>query len=231
MRLKFFTLASSFLAVLFVAYSAVAQENESSKNKVGYIRFWNMLPPANGTFDLRRSGGNPSEANLYTKVPAYRYSSYRELVPGTYNVAVYRTTDANTALKTFTVNLKPNSFFTILVSPEGGAVNVQLFDDTIDPKVASAMLTVRNYFPGLTVDVSSATQSIVSSLPYGKSFVAGNFPFKKIPLTLRTRLPNGTPTESEAEVDFLESKRCTLLIIPDPYGRFRPRVTIDGRNL
>jgi hypothetical protein len=47
---------------------------------------------------------------------------------------------------------------------------------------------------------------------------------------LRTKLPNGTPAESTAEADFTASKKATVLIIPDSYGRFRPRVTADGTN-
>jgi hypothetical protein len=35
----------------------------------------------------------------------------------------------------------------------------------------------------------------------------------------------------KAEADFVASKRGTLLVIPDTYGRFRPRVTIDGKDL
>ncbi len=134
-------------------------------------------------------------------------------------------------MKTLSLDVRPNSYFTILVSPEGGVLNVQLINDTLDPKAATATLMVRNFYPGLTVSVTSGTQNIVNALPYGQSYIANGFPLKRTPLTLRSRLPDGTLTESEAEADFVASKRATLLIIPDTYGRFRPRVTIDGKNL
>jgi hypothetical protein len=234
MQLRSFTLASSSLIAFFAIHLAAAQNSESaalSKNKFGYVRFWNMLPPANGTLDLRKLGGEPSEANLFAKAPSYRYSSYKELAPARYNLAVYKTGDNNTPLKTFSLDVKLNSYFTILVSPEGGVLNVQLINDTLDPKVPAATLIVRNFYPGLTVSVASGTQSIVNALAYGQSYTASDLPLKRTPLTLRSRLANGTPTESEAEADFVASKRGTLLIIPDTYGRFRPRVTIDGKNL
>ena len=190
-----------------------------------------MLPPENGTFDLRKTGGNPSEAILYAKVPSYRYSSYREITPASYNLSVYRTGETSTALKTFTLDIKPNSYFTILVAPGNGAITVQTINDTLDPKAAAGTLIVRNLFPGLTISVASMSQALVNSLAYGQSISVGGLALKRLPLTLHSRLANGVSTESEAEADFAASKRATLLIIPDTYGRFRPRVTIDGRNL
>ena len=123
MQLRSFTLASSSLMAFFAIHLATAQDSAAtSTNKFGYVRFWNMLPPANGTFDLRKLGGEQSEANLFAKAPSYRYSSYRELAPARYNVAVYKTGDNSTPLKTFSLDVKLNSYFTILVSPEGGVL-------------------------------------------------------------------------------------------------------------
>lgn len=146
-------------------------------------------------------------------------------------MAIYKKGDRRTPLKIVTVDLRPETFFTILVSPQGGVINVEVIDDTNDPKASFGTLTIRNYFTGLTVAVSSDTQKIIDALAFGRSYVASGFPLSKLALTLRTSLPNGTPAESGAEADFVASKRATLLIIPDSYGRFRPRVTIDGKNL
>ena len=197
--------------------------------KQGYVRFWNMLPAANGKFDLRKVG-DPAGTNLFSGTP-YRYASYIGLAVGRYRLVVYKSGDQATPLKTFDVDLKPESYFTVLMSPPAGAMNIELLKDTIDPKATTATLTVRNYFPGLTVAVFSADKQIVDALAYGQSQTVEGLAATNMPLTLRTKLPTGMAAESGAEADFRTSKRATLLIIPDSYGRFRPRVTIDGKNL
>jgi hypothetical protein len=153
-----------------------------------------------------------------------------EFPVGRQQLSVYKKGDRTTPLKLINIDLKPDTFFTILVSPKAGSLTIDVFDDTNDPKAAGGTLTIRNYFVGLTVDVSSGAQKIVDALPYGQSYVATGLPSGRLPLNLHTRLPNGTPADSEAEADFNASHRATLLIIPDSYGRFRPRVTIDGKN-
>ncbi len=232
MQSKFFTLAISLLLASLVATKAKAQDEQPPAPKIGkqgYVRFWNMLPAGNGKFDLRKVG-DAAGTNLFSGT-SYRYASYTGLAVGRYRLVVYKSGDQATPLKSFDVDLKPDSYFTVLMSPQAGAMNIELLQDTIDPKATTATLTVRNYFPGLTVAVSSGDKPIVDTLAYGQSYKAEGLPVAVMPLTLRTKLPNGTPAESGAEVDFRVSKRATLLIIPDPYGRFRPRVTIDGKNL
>ena len=107
--------------------------------------------------------------------------------------------------------------------------DVQVIDDTPDPKATSATLVIRNFYPGLTVSVSTDSGMLVDGLAYGATYQATGLPSKRLPLGLKTKLPNGTEAESGAEADFVASKRGTLLVIPDSYGRFRPRVTIDGK--
>ena len=157
---------------------------------------------------------------------AYRYSSYREVNIGRYRLGVFKAA-TNAPLKVFDVDVKLNSFFTILISPQ----SVEMLEDTTDPKAASGTLIIRNYFYGVSVNVASDSRALVDELPYGQTRVATGLPLARVPLTIHTRLPNGTPAESGAEVDLLHSKRATLLLIPDSYGRFSPRVAIDGTNL
>ncbi len=210
-----------------LAFAQIEAQSNQPKQKVAYLRFWNMLPPGNGTFDLRRLGAPPSEGMIAGKVPAYRYASYQELTPGVYTLGVFKSGEEKTPLRTLNVPLKPDSFFTVLVMPG----DVQVIDDTPDPKATSATLVIRNFYPGLTVSVSTDSGMLVDGLAYGATYQATGLPSKRLPLVLKTKLPNGTEAESGAEADFVASKRGTLLVIPDSYGRFRPRVTIDGKNL
>jgi hypothetical protein len=190
-----------------------------------------MLPPSNGKLDLEKAGASSSEANPFAGAASYRYSSYTELPVGRYQFAVYKSGDRTTPLKNLTIDIRPNTYFTVVVSPQGSALSVELVNDTNDPEASQAILIVRNYFPGLTVGVSTGSQTIIDALGYGQSQLKAGLPLERIPLTLRTKLSNGTPAESGAEADFKAAKRATVLIIPDSYGRFRPRVTVDGRNL
>lgn len=224
MKSRFFTLASSFFLILSSSLECHGQSASAPIPKTGYIRFWDMAPATSGTFEVCKAG-ETSGASLLSGTP-YQYSSYVQFPPGRYRLAVFRKGDRNTPLKTFDIDLKGDSFFTIIVSPQ----SIDIFDDTNDPKAASGTLTIRNYFPGLTVSVASDTQQLAEAVSYGQASVATGLALKRVPLTLRTKLPNGTPAESTAEADFTASKKATILIIPDSYGRFRPRVTSDGTN-
>ncbi len=225
MKLKFSTLATS----CFFGLLAASSHAQGTAAKTGFLRFWNMLPAANGTFELRKPGGSSSEGTLLKGI-SFQYSSYAEFPPGTYQLSVFKT-GTTTPLKTFNLNLQANAFFTIIVGPKAGAIDVEVTNDTNDPKAESGTLAIRNYFPGITVNAATDSQSLVDGLNYGQTVVRTGLPLARTPITLHSKLPDGKPVESGAEADFKAgAKRATLLIIPDPYGRFRPRVTIDGKE-
>jgi hypothetical protein len=223
MKSKSFTLASSFFLLLACSLQGEAQ-GQSPAPKMGYIRFWDMVPAANGAFEVCKVGETSGPSLL--SGTAYQYSSYVGFPAGQYRLGVFKKGNRDTALKTLNLDLKAETFFTIIVSPQ----SVDMFDDTNDPKTTAGTLTIRNYFPGLIVSVAAETKAIAEPVLYGQATAASGFPLKRVPLTLRTKLPNGTPAESTAEADFTASKKATVLIIPDSYGRFRPRVTADGTN-
>ncbi len=153
MQLKYFTLGSKFALCLAFAISAARAQTPTASPtegpKVGYIRFWDMLPPANGSFVLQKAGTSPSEGAPAITATSYQYSGYVEFPAGRLRLAVFKNTDPNTALKEFDINLQPNTFFTILVGPKaGGSGNIELIDDTVLPNVPPGTLTIRNCFPG-----------------------------------------------------------------------------------
>jgi len=229
MRSKFSTLAISCLLYGLVAVPAYGQTASPSRGaKPGFIRFWNMLPPTSGRLEVRKVGSPSSEAPLLSGI-AYVYSSYTEFPSARYRLTLTKAGE-DAPLKLLDIDLKPDSYFTILVSPQAGTLGVEVFDDTIDPKATTGTLTVRNFFIGTSVTVSFESRNIVEALPYGKTQTVGSLPLLRVPLTLHTRLPNGKPAESGAEADLRASKRATLLIIPDSYGRFCVRVALDGKN-
>lgn len=229
MSLRFSTLASSAFGFVLATGLAAGQPNPSPAPKVGFIRFWDMLPAANGSFEIRKLNASQSEPALLNAT-AYQYSRYTDVPAGRYQLAVFSKSHPQAAIRTFDVDLKPDIYLTLIVTPQNGSINVEVTDDTQDPRASAATLMLRNYFPGTTVSVSAGTKTIINNLVYGQS-VKADFPLERVSLTLHTRLPDGKPAQAGAEMDFRSSNRATLLIIPDSYGRFRARVTSDGKNL
>src|ERR1700758_4272604 len=107
MRLKYCTLASNIVLSLFVTTTCLPQ-TPSPQQKFGYIRFWDMLPPANGSFDVRKANAPLSEGALFS-ARAYQYTSYTEIPVGKYQLAVAKKGDS-APLKLFAVDVKPDSF-------------------------------------------------------------------------------------------------------------------------
>jgi hypothetical protein len=152
-----------------------------------------------------------------------------EVPAGRTRFAVFKQSDANTPLRNLDVDLKPNTFFTILVGPRAGSSdNIEVIDDTITPDTPAGAVVIRNFFPGVRVSVAAGSRTLADNVGYGESRAIPGLGAAAVQLTLRTNLLDGTPSESGAELEFRRSPRATLLIIPDTYGRFRPRVTSDG---
>jgi hypothetical protein len=225
MRLRYYTLASSLFSITALTLASYAQTSSPSPPKAGYIRLWQMTPAAAGAFEVRKVVPSGSEGSLLT-ARAYQCSSYLEFPVARYQLGVFNK-GSTAPRKIFDIDLKVDTYFTILISPQ----SIDMFDDTNDPKTTSATLTVRNYFPGSTLSVSAGSKVLSNSLSYGQAVQVPGFPFEVAHLALQGKLPDGKLTASDLEVDFKHNSRATLLVIPDSYARFRPRLTFDGKNL
>lgn len=189
-----------------------------------------MLPPANGTFSLRKAGSASSDPDLLT-ARSYDYSSYNGLAPGIYRLGVYKAGNTVTAFKTIAIDLRADTYFTVLLSPASGRMNIEVVDDTITRSQNSRTLTIRNYFPGARVQATALDEKLDDVLAYGQSYTRSGFSKARIKIHLSVTLANGLPIETSIEPDFLPSTRATILIIPDSYDRLAPIVTFDGKNL
>ncbi|HVF72193.1 MAG TPA: hypothetical protein VM940_11355, partial [Chthoniobacterales bacterium] len=127
MKSKFFTLANSSLLLIACCLPARGQGDPPAA-KMGYIRFWDMAPATNGSFEVCKVDDKSGPSLL--SGTAYQYSSYIAFPPGAYRLAVYKKGNRDTALKTFSLDVKPETFFTIIVSPQA----IEAFVDTNDPK-------------------------------------------------------------------------------------------------
>ncbi len=115
-----------------------------------------------------------------------------------------------------------------------GRPDVLLVDDTIDPKTDDGLsrVVVRHFFPGASITINTGTQPVGAPLTFGDTATFSGLPLH--PTTTLTLLATGLgPTTKvwKVEVDFSVGRRATMLVIPDPYGRFRPQLVLDGSVL
>lgn len=204
-----------------------------------------MVPKAGSNFDLVATN-NPS-VPLATATGMNLLSTYNDLPPARYTLQVFPAGDRQTPLKNLDAPLRDGSYVTILVheasgtaaspnpgtsaSPTPAAQNsslvVELVDDTPDPAKPDNQLTVRQYCPGARVIVSTATKQMTDTLNYGASQTLTGLPSSTVPLVARAATRIGARTFN-AEADFTGTYRTTLLLMDDPYGRFKPRLVQDG---
>jgi hypothetical protein len=107
---KFMRRTKILLTACFLCALALLRiYGQTPASKLGYIRFWNMLPAANGKFDLRNAGASAG-TNLFSGT-SYQYASYVGLAVERYHLVVYKSGDQVTPLKSFDVDLKAGELF------------------------------------------------------------------------------------------------------------------------
>ena len=202
------------------------------KPKHGYIRFWNMLPKGSGPLLLQQKGAAPDAAPIATAEPLNYYASYEPVAPAKYALSVVRAGNTSAPLQQFNLLLRSDVYVTFLAREVNGKPTVEMLDDTYDPAAVTAgRITIRNHFPDAQVTVTGDASIQSRLLSCGDFQVLDGFPLRPVLLEMQAKLPNGKTQRWSAEVDFRSSKRATLLVMADPYGRFRPRVSADGPNL
>jgi hypothetical protein len=207
------------------------------KRPKGFVRLWNMLPKGTGNLLLLLKNDPPGMAPIATAEPGNFYAGYQQMPQAQYSYIVVREGDRKVPIEHFEVILRENVYVTFLATLEQGKPKVQLIDDTYDPTTVSAgRLTVRNYFPDARISVAGGdgkTQSRVQSkaLGTGESEVLDGFNVGSVAVQMKAALPDGKTQQWSSDIDFRISKHASLLVVPDPYGRFRPRVSYDGATV
>lgn len=202
----------------------------AKKPKEGYFRFWNMLPRDGGDLVLLHDNGTPEGDPLLHASPLNYHADYLPVPLARYALKVVRRTDQKLALETFDVLVRADVYVTFLAQLVDGKVTVEMLDDTYAPeKAVAGRLTVRHFFPAATVQVTSSLQLASRALTHGESQTIEGFPLQPVMIEMRATMANGKTQTWSSEVDFSRARHASLLVVPDPYGRFRPRVSIDGR--
>lgn len=202
----------------------------SKKAKEGYLRFWNMLPKQTGEISLIHDTGAANPTALLSAAPNNYYASYIATKPGHYLLKVVRAAEPKTPLKTFDLILRPDVYVTFYAHVVDGALTIEMLDDTYDRKKAdTGSLTIRHLFPGVKVTVKTNSNSASPLMEYGQVEKLEGLPLKPVFLQMEASMPNGQTKRWATEVDFAGCRHASLLLIQDPYGRFRPRVSPDGQ--
>lgn len=131
----------------------------------------------------------------------------------------------NTIARVFT----PNSFTTLIVREGVSEPCIEIIDDTPTADEMDAELTVRNFASGLTHIRLRARDTIDVRLRAPHAYLHMRGLDQNI-LLLETTANTSDGKESKwaNEIDFKKARKATVLIFSDPYGRIRPRVTLDG---
>jgi hypothetical protein len=210
--------------------SPAAPPARESRQKNGYLRFWNMLPKESGELVLIKDNGTPEGEPLLSAAPANFYASYIPLPVGRYALKLVRREAPEAVIQTLAMTLRSEDSVTFLASAADRKLKVEMLDDTYDPAAALAgRLTIRQYFPDARVLVSVGPQVKSRELSPGETEIIEGIPLQSYELKMRATLAGGKTESWSTEVNFQTLRHATLLVVPDPYGRFRPRLAVDGR--
>ena len=189
-------------------------------------------------------GKHPAKWDLNGRGAGYSFENYVEVPAGRCTLEVSDGTLAAAGkppaspLASLPADLTAGAFFTVLVSEEGevGATpQVELVQDGRGGEKAvagTAQIAIRNFVPSLKDARVSLGDVLTAQFAAGGSYLVmrGVQPAIYQVHTTGTGL-NGQTFEWNTEVDLKRYHRQTLLIYPDPYGRIRPRLSVDGEVL
>lgn len=229
--------SAAILTVLFVlggaALHAQDTSNPSSKptptpKPQAYVRFWNMLiGPDSTPLQLLAT----EDRLLSTSSAGDAFAGYQPLDPGTYTFTVRRPNDPNGVVKKVPVVLRADVYITLLAAAKDGKPDVQLIDDTVDPKTDDGLgrLVVRQFFPGANVTVAINAEPSGTPLAFGGATTLSSLPLRGSIVNMRATGLGPVPKNWNVEADFATGgHHATMMVVADPYGRFRPRLVFDG---
>lgn len=189
-----------------------------------------MLPDT-PTNNLLLLAGDKQELSIVP--PGNLYASYLAAPAGSYALVVRRLGETSGALQRFPVALPDQTYITLLAIEKNGQPTVEMSNDTPDPKMVEgyARIVLRQLFPGAQIKVSVVGGPTSPMLGYGETAALENVPPNgQTSINLQAQLPTTPPSARNWTLtgDFSVARHATLLLVADPYGRFRPRLAYDG---
>jgi hypothetical protein len=159
----------------------------------------------------------------------YRFGDYAVAPVGNVTIEIADEKDEKNPLAIVPAHLAADSFWTLLVRETGGEIHAELIDDT-PAGARTVALTVRNFAPTLSTLEIEAGPDFHAKLSSPESFVhVRGLPLERLQVETSGSESSGNVLQWTNSVDFTKFRGATVLIYPDPYGRIRPRVVIDGQ--
>ena len=202
-----------------------------------HVRFWKTelreFPSVRTTLKVT-SGRHLATHELGGGKPGYQFNEYAEVPAGRGTLEVFSGAEAH-PLVSLPADLAPGAFTTVLLrEPEksGNPPRLEIIDDgSVMADAAPSQITVRNLIVSLK-DMHLTMGEILSvQFVSGDSFLQmRGLKSQLYPLRTVGTSVDGVPFDWNLDIDLRQNHHQTLLIYPDPYGRIRPRLVVDGAN-
>ncbi len=200
-----------------------------------HVRFWKTELRAFPGMRLTlkpTSGRRPSVHELGSGGPGYIFNNYSDEPAGRGTLEVFSATTPH-PLVSLPAEFAPGAFLTVLLrEPEkaGNPPRLEIIDDSHDAANATlSQITVRNFITNLKEMHLTVGENLNVQFVSGDSFLQMRG-LKSVLYPIRTTGTDlsGKPFEWNMDADFQQCRHQTLLVYPDPYGRVRPRLIVDG---
>ena len=174
------------------------------------------MTPSGGT-----SKQHPTPRELGGSGPGYVFDNYADIPASHGTLEVFDAPGATHPLASLPADLAPDAFVTVLVEEPlkvGAPPQVEIIVDSEGAQSAdgpSAQIRIRSFVAGIK-DLRVTLGDVLNAVYSVKTVGTGT---------------DGNPFEWTTEADLRQHHSQTLLIFPDPYGRIRPRMSVDGEPL
>ena len=229
-----------FFAGFIALFSAIALPVDlraQGNSATAQVRLWKTeLRDLTGVrVSLKSAGGrHATPHDIGGGGPGYVFDSYADAPAGRGLLEVFAGTNDH-PLVSLPTNFDRGNFYTVLLRESekaGGPPRLEIIADSAagaDP--TSAQITVRNFVENLKDVRVTVGDSVSAQFPSGEGFMQMHGIKPAVyPINTVGNGPDGKPFSWSTETDLKQHHHQTLLIYPDPYGRIRPRVCVDGES-
>lgn len=229
MKFKFLAIISGLIALSCLSFRAYAQDDkaqipkEDAGKEMSFLRVWWIVDasPSGATIQDAAVGFPPISIPFSDRPNSV--GSYAPLPAGKHKIEVVV---GGQLLDPVEFQARPDTFHTLIVTDLDGTVKATLVSDTMSEGDVGR-LRFYNFAKGKNATISVASDSLVSVVPGSfKEFIVPKK--KKFPVSVKVDLGNGIDARSDTDVEPIASGATSLIVLPDAYGRFRPRFYADA---